>query len=246
MILSAGLNVDLTEPISVGSRIADVDFSKKKEMRKKPKLSKSMTEAQFDNGYWYAVEIKAFADEIGIPLASRLRKDELEKLIKHFLRTGEVRRPSRKTLTKSRVRDIEKGLNLKLLVVSYTSNKETKDFIVREALKFAPNLKRKSGARYRLNRWREEQIEKGIKITYEDLVKQYVKLNQLEGSFPQAPSGRYINFVSDFLAGEKNSTREQAVNAWGELKTLDIPKNYRAWKKYRQPKSNTDHRRRTQ
>ena len=205
-------------------------------MPRKTKLSKSMTEEQFDYGYWYAVEVKAFADEIGIPSASRLRKDELEELIRHFLRTGEVKTPRRKNLSKSGLRDNEKGLNLKLPIVSYTSNKETKDFIVKEALKIAPNLKRKSGARYRLNRWREEQLEKGIKITYGDLVNQYVKLNQLEGSFPQVPSGRYINFVSDFLAGEKNSTREQAMNAWRQLKKLDIPKNYRAWKKYRQPK----------
>lgn len=91
-----------------------------------------MTEERFDNGYWYAVEIKAFANEIGIPLASRLRKDELEKLIKHFLRTGEVKSPARKNPSKSGVRDIEKGLNLKLPIVSYTSNKETKDFIVKE------------------------------------------------------------------------------------------------------------------
>ena len=54
-------------------------------MPKKPKLSKSMTEEQFDNGYWYAIEVKALADEIGIPLASKLRKDEIEELIKHFL-----------------------------------------------------------------------------------------------------------------------------------------------------------------
>jgi hypothetical protein len=204
-------------------------------MPKKSRLSKSISEEQFDNGYWYAVEIKAFADEIGIPFASKLRKDELETLIKHFLRTGEVKSSTRTNLSKPGVRDIEKGLNLKLSVVSYVSNKETKDFIVREALKIAPTLKRKSGARYRLNRWREEQLDKGAKITYGDLVKQYVQLNQLEGSFPQAASGRYINFVSDFLTGEKNSTREQAVNAWRQLKKLDIPKNYRAWKKYRQP-----------
>jgi hypothetical protein len=202
-------------------------------MPKKSKLSKSMTEDQFRNGYWYAVEIKAFANEIGITSASKLRKDELEKLIEHFLRTGEVRSPTRKILSTSGVSDIENGLDLRLPVVRYTSNKETKDFIVKEALKMAPNLKRKSGARYRLNRWREEQIDKGIRITYEDLVRQYIKLNQLEGSFPQVPSGRYINFISDFLAGEKNSTRERAVNAWGRLKKLDIPKNYRAWKKYR-------------
>ena len=199
-----------------------------------------MTEAQFDNGYWYAVEIKAFADEIGIPFASKLRKDELEKLLKHFLRTGQVKSPTRQNLSKSGVSDIEKGLNLKLPVVSYTSNKETKDFIVKEALKIAPNLKRKPGARYRLNRWREDQIDRGSKITYEDLVKQYVKLNQLEGKFSQAPSGRYINFISDFLVGEKNSTREQAMAAWRQLKKLDIPKDYRAFKKYRQSKRITD------
>ena len=201
----------------------------------KPQLSKSMTEREFDNGYWYATEIKAFAGEIGVSRASRLRKDELEKLIKHFLRTGKVKRSTRKPLTSSKVRDSDRGLTLKLPVVLYTNNKETKEFIGKEALKFAPNLKRKSGARYRLNRWREEQIDQGVKITYEDLVRQYVKLNQIDGSFPHAPSGRYINFLSDFLAAEKDSTRAGAMNVWHQLKKLDIPKSYRAWKKYRQP-----------
>jgi hypothetical protein len=101
-------------------------------------------------------------------------------------------------------------------------------------LKIAPKLTLKSGARYRLNRWREEQIDKGIKITYEDLVKQYISLNQMEGKFPQAASGRYINFISDFLTGEKDSTRAQAMKAWQQVKKVDIPKTYRDWKKYRQ------------
>jgi len=199
----------------------------------KPKLSKSMTVDQFDNGYWYALEIKEFADDIGIPAASKLRKDELEELIKHFLRTGSIRKPTRKTLSRSGVRDVERGLSLKLPVVSYTNDRETKDFIVQEALKIAPKLKRKSGARYRLNRWREQQIDNGIKITYRDLVREYVRLNQVHGSFPQVkvPSGRYINFLSDFLAGEKNATRAQALQAWQQLKKAEIPKNYREWKK---------------
>lgn len=199
----------------------------------KPKLSKSMTVRQFDNGYWYALEIKAFADDIGIPAASKLRKDELEELIKHFLRTGNIRNPTRKTLLRSGIRDVERGLSLKLPVVSYTSNRKTKDFIVQEALKIAPKLKRKSGARYRLNRWREQQIDNGIKITYRDLVREYVRLNQVQDSFPQVqiPSGRYINFLSDFLSGEKNATRAQALKAWEQLKQAEIPKNYREWKK---------------
>lgn len=204
-------------------------------MKRKSKLSKSMTETQFDNGYWYAIEIKTFANEIGIPSASKLRKDELEPLIKYFLRTGEVKGPTRNSLKKPGVKDIEKGLSLKLPVVHYTSNRETKDFILKEALRIAPGLRRKAGASYRLNRWRDEQIDRGIVITYEDLVKQYVKLNRTEGSFPQAPSGRYINFISDFLAQETNATRDDAINAWRTLKKLNIPKDYRAWKKHAGP-----------
>jgi hypothetical protein len=148
------------------------------------------------------------------------------------LRTGKIKSPTRKNLSTSEIKDVEKGLKLDLPVVRYNNDKETKDFIAQEARKLAPGIRWRSGARYRLNRWREAQIEKGIKITYEDLVKQYVKLNQFEGRFPQGASGRYINFLSDFLTSEKNSTREQAMQAWAQLKKLDIPKTYGDWKQH--------------
>lgn len=200
-------------------------------MKKEIKLSKSMSESDFDNGYWYAFEIKAFAKEIGIPLAVKLRKDELEKIIKIFLITGKIENPKRKNFSKSKIKDLEKGLSLNLPIENYTSNRATKDFILKEALKIAPNLKRKSGVSYRLNRWREEQINKGRKITYGDLVRQYVKLNQVIGKFEKVPVVRYINFLSEYLAKEKNSSRKQAIAAWNELKKLNIPKTYEAWKK---------------
>lgn len=199
-------------------------------MKPKSKLSKNMTLADFDNGYWYATEIKDFAHTIGIPHANKLRKDELEKSIKAFLETGKIALPTKRNLAKSGIKDLEKGLTLRLPVINYTSNKETKDFIVKEAQRIAPGLKRKSGARYRLNRWREEQLTKGIKITYGDLVKQYVKLNQIEEPFAQIPVGRYINFLSDFLSSEENATRANAMKAWKQLKKMNVPKNYRAWK----------------
>ena len=191
-----------------------------------------MTVEQFDNGYWYAVELKAFAKEIGIPSMSKLRKDEIEHLIKHFLRTGKIKRATRTNLSRTGVRDTARRLSLKSRIVNYTNDRETKDFVWQEALKIDPQLKKKSGASYRLNRWREQQIEKGVRLTYGDLVKQCVKLNQFKGKFPQAPSGRYINFLSDFLAGEKGANRERAIRAWKELKKLDVPKNYRAWKRH--------------
>ena len=191
----------------------------------------SMTWAQFDNGYWYTTELKEFAETIGIPSASKLRKDELEKAIKLFLETGKIKIPTRRSLSTSGTKDIERGLSLDLPVVVYTNDKETKAFLEREAQRLAPGLKRKSGVRYRLNRWREEQLIKGVKLTYGDLVIEYIRLNQTKEPFAQIPHGRYINFISDFLAGEKVATREQAMRAWEKLKTLDVPKNYRSWMK---------------
>jgi hypothetical protein len=195
------------------------------------KLSTSLTLAQFDNGYWYAIQLKEFAERIGIPFASQLRKDELEKGIKLFLATGRIESPTRRRLRTSGAKDVERGLSLGLLVVVYTNDRETKAFLEREAQKLAPGLKRRSGVRYRLNRWREEQLVKGVKLTYRNLVEEYVRLNQTKKRFARIPSGRYINFVSDFLAAEKGATREQAMKAWKKLKTLDVPKNHRSWVK---------------
>jgi SAP domain-containing new25 len=189
-----------------------------------------MTLDRFDNGYWYATELKRFADTIGIPSAGKLRKDELEKAIKHFLRTGAIERPTRRDLSNSGIKDVERGLSLNLPVLVYTNDKETKNFLEREAQKLAPGFKRKSGARYRLNRWREEQIIKGSKLTYGGLVKEYVRLCQMK-AFSQIPQVRYINFMSDFLASEKGATREQAIQAWKHVKTLDAPKTYQSWLK---------------
>jgi hypothetical protein len=188
-----------------------------------------MTQAQFDNGYWYATELKEFAKAIGIPSASRLRKDELEKAIKVFLKSGKIERPTKRSLSTLGAKDVEQGLSLSLPIVVYANDKETKEFLEREAQKLVPGLKRKSGARYRLNRWREEQLVKGVKLNYGGLVKEYVRLNLTKEPLAQIPHGRYINFMSDFLAGERGVTREQALRAWKKLKKLDVPKNYRSW-----------------
>jgi hypothetical protein len=191
-----------------------------------------MTVKQFDNGYWYATELKEFAERIGIPSANKLRKDELERAIKLFLETGKIKTPTKRNLSNSGRKDVAVGLRLDLRVVAYTNDKETKDFLERESQKLAPGLKRKSGARYRLNRWREDQIVKGVKLTYRDLVEEYVRLNQTTKPFVHIPHGRYINFVADFLAAEKDATRERAIREWKKLKTLDVPKDYRSWARY--------------
>ena len=191
-------------------------------------LSPTMTLRDFENGYWYLEELKNFAERIGIPAAKKLRKDELEKAIVAFLRTGRTALPTKRSLRKTGVKDIERGLNLKLRIENYTSNRETKDFIVEQARRIAPHVREKSGVWYRLNRWREAQITSGKPPTYGALVRQYIALNRME-RFEKIPHVRYINFVAEFLAAEKSATRAEAIAAWKALKKLDIPKTYASW-----------------
>lgn len=205
-------------------------------MARRTRLRATMTETEFDNGYWYATELRAFAMEIGIPSAARLRKDELEQAVKHFIRSGEKKHLVKRALSKHGTRDLDQGLRLDLPVVHYTSNKETKDFIVREASKLVPGFKRASGTRYLLNRWREAQIASGRRITYGDLVKQAIRLNETKNGPLRLEHGRYINFLSDFAAANPESTHADAVKAWKQIKAMDAPKTYAAWSRARGPR----------
>jgi hypothetical protein len=190
-----------------------------------------MTLRDFENGYWYLDQLKNFAERIGIPAANRLRKDELEKAIVVFLRTGDARLPTERSLRKIGAKDVERGLSLKRRIEHYTSNRETKAFIVEQARLMAPEVREKSGVWYRLNRWREEQITSGKSPTYRDLVRQYIALNKMP-RFEKIPQPRYINFVAAFLAA-KGATRAEAIAAWTEVKKLDVPKDYASWVKAR-------------
>jgi hypothetical protein len=195
-------------------------------------LSATMSLRDFENGYWYLEQLKQFAECIGIPAATKLRKDELERAIVVFLGTGKAALPTKRSLRKTGVKDMERGLNLKLRIANYTSNRETKDFIVHQARLMAPEVREKSGVWYRLNRWREEQITRRRHPTYGDLVRQYIALNKME-RFEKIPHGRYINFVAEFLAADRGARRAEAIAAWTELKELDIPKDHASWVKAR-------------
>jgi len=200
---------------------------------KKARLHPSMTETEFDNGYWYATELCEFAMEIGIPFANQLRKDELERALKSYIRSGRVNQVTPTRAPKVGVRDVDKGLRLDLPVVHYTSNRETKYFLEREAAKIEPGFKRASGTRYLLNRWREAQVAAGRRITYRDLVAQAIALNATNRGPLRAEHGRYINFLSDFAAANENASRAEALRAWRQVKAMDAPKTYEAWAKRR-------------
>src|SRR5436189_1168635 len=92
-------------------------------------LSPTMTLRDFENGYWYLDQLKNFAERIGIRSAKKLRKDELEKAIVAFLRTGLAASPTKRSLRRTGAKDVDRGLDLYLRIGNYTSNRETKAFI---------------------------------------------------------------------------------------------------------------------
>ena len=191
-------------------------------------LHADMTLQQFESGYWYAVELKAFAKTLGVKGASRLRKDQLEELVRLALEG----KPVEQIATRPRAIQRADKLALEQPVAHYISNKATKDFILAQAQKQHPALPAKSGRWYWLNRWREQQIGQGIAMTYGDLVEQMIALCTSQGRLPQIPSARFNNFISDFLAAGEGS-REEACLAWEELKQQKHPKTFDAWQQSR-------------
>ena len=198
-----------------------------------------MTIEEFDHGYWYATELKGFARTIGIRGTSALRKDQLERAVRSVL-SGQ-RAPSvvaaPRRVTKETARDTTRPLAMTRRIVRYTNDRATKDFLQQQARKLAPGVPFRSGARYRLNRWREEQIAAGVPITYGDLVREYVRLCRSDEPFARMPHGRYVNFVSDFYARRPAATREEITAAWHELKAMDCPKTFRDWRARRTTRS---------
>jgi hypothetical protein len=191
-----------------------------------------MRPREFEHGYWYGAQLKDFAVRLGIPAANKLRKDELEKAILLFLRTGTATLPTKRSLRKTGIKDLERGLSLRLRIENYTSNRHTKRFIIEQAHRMAPDVRQRSGAWYWLNRWREEQITKGARPTYGDLVRRYIALNRAP-RLDKIPIARYNNFLADFLRADKRATRAEIIAAWNALKTLDVPMDYGSWIKAR-------------
>ena len=186
-----------------------------------------MTIKEFENKYWYMSELKELAKSLKIPFDSKTRKEQLEEMISQFLQTGIV---SKKNSSKIKSCNVD-ILDLNSFVDDFRNTKETWKFINTEMDKRAPGLKIKSGAKYWLNRWIENKLSHGEKITYNDVICEYIHLNKTEGKLPQIPSCKFNNFISDYLANEKNATREDALEAWKKLKDMKIKKDYITWKK---------------
>lgn len=193
------------------------------------KLYQGMTQEEFDGGYFYATELKAFAKILGIS-ANNLKKNELELHIKAHLFGYSGKLPIAVANRKNNAaRD---ALTLDSLVVNYVSDKKTKAFLQATVEQRFGALADKSGQWYWLNSWRKQCILDGKAITYGDLVAHLAELKKRSGRLPQIPSARMNNFITDYLSDNENrgSGKNDALKAWYELKASSLPKTYQAYK----------------
>ena len=197
------------------------------------KLHKNMSMEEFENGYFYATELKAFAKELGIDVGT-LRKNELEEHIKACL-SGKKGTPLPKSVSNRKTGGSRDKLSLDSYVVNYVSDKATKAFLKQEISNRDPQLKDKSGQWYWLNDWRKEQIRNNREITYRELIDRLYELMTTEGRLQRIPSSRFNNFITDFLAAPENegATRQEAMDEWERLKKMLVHKNYQEYKKFR-------------
>ena len=192
------------------------------------KLRASMSVQEFDDGYFYAADLKAFARQLGIAVGRR-RKLELEALIRDFLRTGIV--PPAKPVPDRRSGQTRDMLAAETIVRAYVDDRTTKAFLRDFVRARAPSLRDKSGQWYWLNEWRGAQVQAGQRITYADLGNRLLELMSSESRLPQIPAARFNNFVTDFKAdpANKRRNRRDAVAAWEHIKSVPGPKTYEAY-----------------
>ena len=206
-------------------------------------LHRGMSVEEFDSGYFYAADLKAFAREVGITVGN-FRKIELEDLIRQFLRTGKV--PDRKPVMPRKAGQARDKLKSDTVVTNYVDDRITKAFLLELVHAEAPGLVRKSGQWYWLNDWRRKKHEARARFTYRDLAGHLRELMQTDGRLPQIPSARMNNFITDFWADPANAGIPEERRARGlelaegtagtedlcRVSSFDLPRNaerVRSW-----------------
>jgi len=176
----------------------------------RPTLTKEISVPSFKEFYWLKEELQSFCRKNGISASGS--KIEITDRIEIFLRTGEIKKPIRKSKVNKKAEPLA---DLSLDTVITENHRCSQD--VRAFFKTViPNFhfstyiqnyfKNNIGKTYRdvVNAWYEEE-ERKKDPTYKKKI---------------APQFEYNQFIRDFFADPKNQgkSREEAVEAWNNVK----------------------------
>ncbi|WP_426273324.1 DUF6434 domain-containing protein [Exiguobacterium sp. R-17] len=178
----------------------------------RPNLTKDISVDSFKDFYWLKEELQSFCRENGISASGS--KIEISDRIETFLRTGEIKKPIRKSKVNSKL-EIQVDLSLDTVISeNHRCSQNVRAFFKTVIPKFHFStyiqnyFKNNVGKTYRdvLDAWYEEEERKKDPSYKKDI----------------APQFEYNQFIRDFFADPKNQgkSREEAIVNWNEIKKL--------------------------
>jgi len=141
------------------------------------------------------------------------------------LKTGKKEKPAKSI---AGTIDSSKPLTLGTLVVNYKNDPITRAFFIKQI-----GLHFKSSAR--VNIFRKDALAAGKKITYGDLVNEWLREYELRKDknvkLPIMSSCEYNQFTRDYYTENPGASRKAVIAAWKQARTLVGAHTYRQWVK---------------
>lgn len=178
----------------------------------RPNLTKDISVEGFKDFYWLKEELQSFCRENGISASGS--KIEISNRIETFLRTGEIKNPTRKSKANKKM---EPQVDLSL------------DTVITENHRCSQNVRaffKTVIPKFHFSTYIQNYFKNNVGKTYCDVVDAWYeeKERKKDPSYKKiiAPQFEYNQFIRDFFADPKNQgkSREKAIKAWNEIKKL--------------------------
>lgn len=184
----------------------------------RPNLTKDISTESFKAFYWLKEELQSFCRKNGLSASGS--KIEISDRIEIFLRTGEIKKPVRK----SRVnKTIDSQVDLSLDTVITENHRCSQD--VRVFFKTVI-------PKFHFSTYIQNYFKNNVGKTYRDAVNAWFEEEERkkDPSYKKniAPQFEYNQFTRDFFADPKNQgkSRDEAIEAWNEIKKLPGSNKY--------------------
>ncbi|WP_077321521.1 DUF6434 domain-containing protein [Virgibacillus proomii] len=177
-----------------------------------------MSVESFKNYYWLKEELLSFCRENGINASGS--KIEISDRIETFIRTGEIKKPTRKLKSNKK---IQPQANLSL------------DTVITENHRCSQNVRaffKSIIPKFHFSTYIQNYFKNNVGKTYRDVVDAWYEEieRKKDSSYKKniAPQFEYNQFIRDFFADPRNQgkRREEAIEAWNEIKKLPGSNKY--------------------
>lgn len=184
----------------------------------RPDLTEDTTEETFKNFYWLKEELQSFCRANGISASGS--KAVISDRVETFLRTGEIKKPSRKSKVNKKI-DHQVDLSLDTVI---TENHRCSQNVRAFFKTVIPN--------FHFSTYIQNFFKNNIGKTYRNAVDAWYEEEERkkDPSYKKniAPQFEYNQYIRDFFADQSNEgkSREEAIGAWNEIKQLPGSNKY--------------------